>query len=131
MYKWDLQTKGKLAYKVWLRMITSTWEQFELIWKFNQKKYNVEKARHCVEHVDSLDHSNPKQFGRLRLDNKLNAQKRLRIDEQYQVKRIQHLDSSALTSFFKSIFGYFNWHLFHVHYLEHNVFLVLRPIVGS
>jgi hypothetical protein len=61
MYKWGLWAKGKLASKVWLRMITtSTWKQCELTWKFNQKKYNLEKASYCVEHVDSLDHSNPK-----------------------------------------------------------------------
>jgi hypothetical protein len=132
MYKWGLRTKGKLASKVWLRMITtSTWEQCELVWKFNQKRYNLEKASYCVEHVDSLDHSNPKQLGHLRLDNKLNAQRRLRINEQYSIKRIQHLESKFVDKFFKSIFWYFNWHLFDMHYLEHNVVLVLRPIVGS
>jgi hypothetical protein len=74
MYKWDLRAKGNLAYKVRLRMITtSTWEQCELIWKFNQKKYNLEKASYCVGSVDSLDHSNPKQLGCLRLDNMLNT----------------------------------------------------------
>jgi hypothetical protein len=37
----------------------------------------------------------------------------------------------CLDKFFKSIFGYFNWHLFDMHYLEHNVVLVLRPIAIS
>jgi hypothetical protein len=103
---------------------TSTWEQCELIWNFNQKKYNVKKARHCVEHVDNLDCSNPKQFGHLRLDNRLNAQRRLRIDEQYPIKRIQRLESIVLTIFSNPFLDISIGTFFTCTILKHNVVLV-------